>query len=186
MMPAEFVVTRDKDVLRWVQPVAGNRYHELRSSKGVHAKLKWKGMYGSLAYVHTNDGTFTLKRGGFLHPKVTVRMRPRNREIASFDVDLGITGTIRFGNDDGYDVSRPNILRRRWVVRSIRPDWDDRPLMTIEKRGSGKMSGEVYFRADPRFTKFLVLTSAIIWYSFILSIEEWAAEPEGPKEGGSG
>ena len=178
-MPKDFAETRDKDVLRWVQPVAGNRYHELRSREGVHAKLKWKGMYGSLAYVHTNDGTYTLKRAGFLHPRVTIRKRPENREIGSFEVHLGVTGTIRFPDSIGYEVLRKNTLRRCWEIRPTRADWDDRPMMTIQKKGSGKFAAEVCFRADPKFTRFLLLTSAIVWYAFILSLEEWVAEPEG-------
>src|SRR4030043_245780 len=33
-MSSEFAETEEGDTLRWVQPVAGNRYHELRSPKG--------------------------------------------------------------------------------------------------------------------------------------------------------
>lgn len=177
-MATEFADTRDKETLHWVQPVAGNRYHELRSRKGVHAKLKWKGMYGSLAYVLTNEGTFTLKRAGFLNPHVTVRMRPENTEIAKFNVDLGITGTIELRDGSKFNVRRPSALRRRWAVFSTRTDWDERPLLTIKNAKTGKFAAEVYFRADPRNTGFLILISAIIWYAFILSTEEWTGEPE--------
>ena len=175
-MSSEFAETEEGDTLRWVQPVAGNRYHELRSPKGVHAKLKWKGMYGSLAYVLTGDDIFTLKRAGVLDPHVTVRRKKATSDLAEFDVDLGITGTIAFCDGPTFEVKRPSMLRRRWVV----VNWNEEPLMTIKNKGGVKCAAEVSISADPRRTDFLLLLSAIVWYAFILSSEEWQGEPKGP------
>lgn len=174
LMASEFAETRERDVLLWVQPVVEGRYHELRSRKGVHAKLKWKGMYGSLAYAHTSDGTFTLKRAGFLHPRVTVRSRPGDQGIATFEVFFGITGTIEFIGGPKYEVRRPKPLRREWTVA----DDAGRAVLTIKKKRNPNFAAEVVVKANPRHTKFLILLSAIVWYAFILSLEEWEMKPQ--------
>jgi hypothetical protein len=180
MTAMDFAKTEYGDILRWVQPVAGNRYHELRSRSGIHAKLKWKGMYGSLAYVHTSEGTFTLKRAGFLNPRVTVRMRPGDSDVAVFDVNIGITGTIAFDDGPKFEVRRPKTLRRQWSI----VDWDDRSIITVKNTGSGRFSSEVAIRTDPRKIRHSLLMSAIVWYAFIVSIEEWEGSQEGPKYSG--
>ena len=178
-MTAEFVDAEEGDALRWVQPGVGNRYHELKSDKGVLAKLKWKGMYGSLAYVLTNEGIFTLKRAGFLNPYVTVRRKAGISDLAKFDVDLGITGTIEFTEGPRFEVKRPSMIRRRWVV----VNWNDEPLFTIVKKKGGRYSADVPMSANPRETKHMMLICAIVWYAFILSAEEWNFESEGQHVG---
>jgi hypothetical protein len=134
-------------------------------------------MYGSLAFVHTPDGTFTLKRAGFLHPRVTVRMRPDDRDIGVFDVSLGVTGTILFHDGTTYEVRRPKKLKRDWIVT----DPDNKQVLTIKNVKTAKLTADTTIEANPRNAKYLLLADAIVWYAFILSVEEWAGDHEGPK-----
>ena len=177
-MSPEFVEAEKGDVLRWVQPIAGNRYHELRSKKGVHAKMKWKEMYGSLAYVLTKDDTFTLKRRGFLDPHVTIRRKKGTADLAAFHVDLGITGMIEFRDGPAFEVRRPSVLRRRWVI----VDWNNEPLIIVSRKSGGKFLADVSIEANPRSTDSLLLLSAIVWYAFILSSEEWISDSSGESD----
>ena len=84
--------------LRWVQPKALVRRHELRSGKDLYATLKWVGLLGSVVEAATADGRFTLRRGGFLRPLVTVRDAALGSEVAMLKLGFFGHGTLEFTN----------------------------------------------------------------------------------------
>lgn len=95
--------------LNWIQSGPSKREFELRGETGVFGNLKWKKHFGSLATAVTNDGEWTLKRAGFLHPRVSARTAGSNRDIAIFKPGWTGTGTVEF--ETGLKLS--------WVNKSF-------------------------------------------------------------------
>ena len=84
--------------MEWIQPKAMMRHHVLRSGQDLYATLTWVKVFGSLAEASTADGRFTLKRGGFLRPYVTIRDASLENDIAVLKIGLFRHGSIEFGN----------------------------------------------------------------------------------------
>jgi hypothetical protein len=61
--------------LRWVQPDVVDRRDQRRAGDAILATLRWENLLGSLATGETAEGRWTLKRAGFLRPRV----RPLSR-----------------------------------------------------------------------------------------------------------
>lgn len=58
---------------RWSTRVSPDRCYELRAGDEVCGIVRFAGGCGSLATAETAHGVWTLKRQGFLSPRVTVR-----------------------------------------------------------------------------------------------------------------
>jgi hypothetical protein len=82
--------------LLWT-PVRG-RVFELRAGSDVLAALKWEKMVGSLATGQTADGSWTLKRGGFLRPYVTVRVAQAEADLVVLRHGARGEGRLQFSN----------------------------------------------------------------------------------------
>jgi hypothetical protein len=72
-----------KQEWKWVQPRIARREYELRAGGKRLAVLRDVKMFGSLAEADTGDGRWTLKRQGFLRPRVTVRRAGSEDEFAT-------------------------------------------------------------------------------------------------------
>jgi hypothetical protein len=84
--------------LTWNQPQIAERYYELRSGGAIVATLAWEKAFGSLATAVTSEGSWTLKRAGFLRPVVTAR-RPGDADNAAvFEPNWAAEGQLRIGN----------------------------------------------------------------------------------------
>jgi len=91
-------------------PVRG-RFFELRAGSEVLATLKWEKMVGSLATGKTADGSWTLKRGGFLRPYVTVRVAEAEADLAVLRHGARGEGRLQFSDGRGA-FWRPTHQRR--------------------------------------------------------------------------
>src|SRR5262245_28986273 len=70
--------------LEWTQPGAMKREFELRVGDEIVATLKFRSLFGSFATAVTADGSWTFKRVGFWHTRVTICPAESDREIATF------------------------------------------------------------------------------------------------------
>jgi hypothetical protein len=68
---------------KWVQPKITRREYELRAGGERLAALRRIRIFGSLAELDTADGRWTLKRQGFLRPRVSVRRAGSEDEYAT-------------------------------------------------------------------------------------------------------
>lgn len=70
--------------LSWMQPQALRREFELRAGETVIATLAFRSMFGSLATVRCDDGSWTFKRVGFWRSHVSVRAHGQDADLAVF------------------------------------------------------------------------------------------------------
>ena len=70
--------------LKWVQPSMKMEY-ELLTGETLAATLKFRSMWGTLAFVNSGDGDWTFKRIGFWQPRATVRVEGRTDDLAVFE-----------------------------------------------------------------------------------------------------
>lgn len=164
-------------VVKWSQPNALTRYHELRSDGGLYATLKWKKMFGSLAVGECREGSYSFKRGGFLHPFVTVRrgdsdvnlavMRFRSGSVL-VNMALGPGGVLEFGTGERFEFNRLSFWKSRWAFT----DESGNALVVVDRRIRGKPTGRVYIRCDSRDVPYIGVLLMLSWYVVILDYEE--------------
>ena len=154
--------------LRWAQPHALIRYHELTSGGALVATLKWPNMYGSLAIGECSMGRFTFKRAGFLHPYVTARVEGTEMDKAVLMLRFRLSGSIEFQDGVRFSFKKPNLLRSKWSLAGE----NGSQVMSITKRGGGKPRGDVRIHGDMAWDSYPHILALIAWYAIILDYEE--------------
>jgi len=163
--------------LMWTQLNALIRYHELRSDGGLYATLKWKKMFGSLAIGECSEGRFTLKRGGFLRPFVTVRRENSGNDLATMrfrsgsvilNTVLGLSGALEFETGHRYAFNRLSFWKSKWAFT----DENGLPLVTFDRKMKGKPTANVTINCDFRHIPYIHILLLLGWYVIILDYEE--------------
>lgn len=101
----------------WSKTRSPDRHYELKSGSEVCGVLNFAGGSGSLARAETAHGSWTLKRQGFLSPRVTVR-------VSGCDDTVGVFTPAWSGGGEflcrgtGYEVSATGWFRPTWTIRS--------------------------------------------------------------------
>ena len=158
--------------LRWDQPKIMVRHHELKSGEDVYAALKWMKTFGSLAEATTADGRYTLKRGGFVRPFVTVRDVAYDNEIAVLRIGLLGHGTIEFSNGRTITVLSTSFWSYAWDLVSE----GGQLLCRIKKRVKiGTNSADVTISKEVRKDRDLLVMIIACWYAMVLMSDEAAA-----------
>jgi hypothetical protein len=105
----------DATTLRWLRRGDRPLAFDLSSAERPLASLDWNADLGTLATARSKAGTWTLKRIGFLNPRVTVRAEGSDENLAQLTVHLNyhridVTGggTFRF--------HRAGVLVPAWKV----------------------------------------------------------------------
>ena len=70
--------------VKWQQPRIMKMEYELRADDRVVANLRFRSAFSSFATAECADGTWTFKRIGLWHPKVTIHSRGENTNLAIF------------------------------------------------------------------------------------------------------
>ncbi len=162
--------------LRWTQPHAGVRHHELRMDGALYATLRWKKMFGSLAVAEFCKERYTFKRGGFLRPCITVRREDEDEDLAimrfcgSFvkNAVLGLTGSLEFKTGERFTFDSLNRLKARWAFSDENGDL----MVTIDRKIKGKPSGGVTVSREFVDTPHLNILVGLAWYAVIMDYEE--------------
>lgn len=163
--------------LKWTQPHALNRHHELRINGALFATLKWKKMFGSLAVAEFHDGRYTFKRVGFLRPCITVRCEGSafNMAILRFvsgsvirNAVLGLSGTLEFETGEWFSFNRLSYWKSRWAFS----DREGGLIVTFDRKIKGKPSGTVTVNRDFVDEPLLRILVVLGWYAIILEYEE--------------
>lgn len=155
--------------LNWIQSGPSKREFELRGETGVFGSLKWKKRFGSLAIAVTNDGAWTLKRSGFLHPRVSARNAGSNKDLAVFKPGWTGMGTVEFQTGLKLSWVNKNFLHSEWTFMG--PDGMD-ILRFQTKPGPTKINVQVLVLSDLPELPLLVCLGM---YLLILIHEESAA-----------
>ena len=141
----------------------------LASGGHVYAKVTWGKGWGSLATAESADGRWTLKRVGFLRPKVTVRTEGSQSEMAVVAMDFGGGGKIAFTDARAYTFRRVGF----WHPVLVLEDSAGRKVFTItHSTGLGRRVAtftldEEAARSDWRTS----LLAMVVWYIGVLVSE---------------
>jgi hypothetical protein len=169
----------DATSLRWLSRSEQPRVFELLAGEQPLATLSWKAGSGSLTEVQTSQGTWTLKRIGFLNPTITVRKAGGTENIARLSVHWR-SHRIEVAGGPSYRFHRAGLLVPAWQVTTedghevlhIEPVREDRKLVA---------GAVVAPAAASRLPEFALL-AVISWYFIVLAwFEDEALVPfEGP------
>ena len=158
--------------LRWVQPKASKRQYELVAGPRVYATVTWQKPLGSLAVCRTSENSYSLKRMGFLHPRVTVRRLDFDDDIAVLRMDFGGGGTLEFNDGRVFRLSRKGFWNSVWDIS----DEGHRQLCSLTWVASlSKKSGEVSIESEVKKLRDPALLLCVAWYTMVLAAEESAA-----------
>ncbi len=158
--------------MEWIQPRALERHYELKSDGTLFATLTWIKVFGSLAEASSCDGHFTLKRGGFLKPYVTIRDAALDNDIAMLRIGMFRHGTLEFTNGKRLTL----VSKRFWGFEWELSDENGMRICSVRMRTSlTKRTGEVVIHEAVRRDRDLMTMLVICWYAMVLMSDEAAA-----------
>lgn len=168
-----FSTFRDFDgkFLIWSQPAVLTRLHVLSSGEQLYAVLRWQQFFGSLAKANSSEGTYTLKRGGFLNPFVSIRDATFDADFAVLRMNLFSGGTLEFVDGRRFTFTRLRFWNYEWSFK----DENGGPVCSIRKRASFKHSGDVVVFPNATRDKHLMVAIIAAWYAIVMASEEAAA-----------
>jgi hypothetical protein len=155
----------DVTSLRWLRRSESPLEFELLAGDQSLATLTWKGGAGSLTTARAAAGTWTLKRTGFLNPRVDVRVEGAPATVARLSVHwnyhrIDVTG------GPSYRFHRAGILLPAWQIT----EESGREVLHIEpvREGRKLVGGAVVAssRAPPAAFSLLAVVS---WYFIVLA-----------------
>jgi hypothetical protein len=165
--------------LRWLRTQEDPLGFQLLAEDRLLAEVTWKSGQGTVTTARTASGTWTLKRAGFLNPRVTVRSIGAERDAAHVSVHFNYH-RIDIVGGPSYRFHRAGMLVPAWQVATDRGE----EILHIEPVREGrKLAGGAVLTNTASLTKpefpLLVLLS---WYFIVLAwFEDEALVPlEGP------
>lgn len=162
----------DVPALKWEQPKWTQRFHRLMSGEMTYATLEWPQAFRSMGLSSSREGHYTLKRGGFLHPHVTVRRQEFEAELAKLTLDWSGNGELVFTNGQHYKFSRSGSIRFDYEVMDQRGT----VLFHLKKEWTAfKHSGEVLIAPAGLNHRDIALLITLCWYLAVMASEDAAA-----------
>jgi len=178
-MPLEPLANLDRTALRWLREREHPDAFSLRSGESTAATLEWTLPGGSLATLRSATGEWTLKRGGFLNPHVTVRAGPT--VVARLSVHLN-HHQIDLAGGRSFRFHRVGVLIPAWQVT----DSAGTELVHLEPVRDGRhLEGGAVVVAPPAAgMPELLLLLTLSWYFVVLAwFEDEAVDTLAPFEG---
>ena len=174
----EPLTTHRDEKLSWVQPRTFERQFELRAAGSLFGTLRFEKALGTLATASTATGIWTLKRSGFLNPRVTVREAGREDDIAVFWPRLWGGGWLDYPTGKRFQWRSMNFWGSSWGFTGMQGE----PVFTM-KPGSQeakladllKTQALVDIDAHAYDVTELPLLLVLGWYLMIMQQEESTA-----------
>lgn len=161
----------DVPSLRWEQPKWTQRLHRLVSGETVYATLEWPQAFRSTAVSNSREGRYSFKRGGFLHPFVTVRRQEFEMELAKLSLDWKGNGELVFANAQRFTFARDGLARFDYEVTDHR----GAHLFSLKKEMSAiKHSGEIRISPAGMSHRDIALLVTLGWYLAVMVTEDAA------------
>src|SRR5579864_2439311 len=156
--------------LVWQQPAARRRQHELKAGDEVVGTLDFQ--RGTLATATAADGSWTFKRQGFWHPRVTARIAGSEEDIALFRPHWSGGGQLDLRDGGTYRLASANLWQSQWVWL---PETSDQPLVRFKGRpGLIKASAAVAITSEAAQSPAVPLLVLLGWYLILLYAEDAA------------
>ena len=166
----------ESSVLHWVQPKALQRSFELYEGQEKVATLEWQKTFGSLALAETATDRWTLKRSGFLRPRVTARVEGSDQDVALFIPSWTGSGAVEFPNGRVLQWKPLNFWCTKWVFTGAQEE----PLVQFSHEGEGlkdffKTQARVELGKNARHMDELPLLVVLGLYLIILHQDDASA-----------
>lgn len=154
--------------LTWVQPDSQQREYHLVTADQKIASVSWAKEGGTLADAMSEDGRWSFKRGGFLHPRITARKD--GSDAAVFEPGMSGNGVVHLTSGHIF----------RWSSNLWRGEWS-----WVNAAGKGGIKIRREFSMDTRQGRVEIIQDAIPrleipllvlfgWYIVILLSEDGA------------
>ena len=161
----------DVPSLRWEQPRWTQRLHRLVSGETVYATLEWPQAFRSMAVSSSREGRHSFKRGGFLHPFITVRRQDFEMDLAKLSLDWKGNGELVFNNAQRFTFTRDGIARFDYLVTDHR----GAQLFSLMKGMTViKQAGEVHISPAGLSHRDIALLVTLAWYLAVMVSEDAA------------
>jgi hypothetical protein len=163
----------------WCQPKALHRTFELRDGDRLLGTLRFLKSFGSLAEASLASGEWTFKRVGFIRPRVTVRRRGQETDLAVYQPKgWGAEGDLGFVSGRSYGWKSTNF----WATKFAFVDGVGKALVTFkpgaeESKWSDLFKYQALVEIDPsaNWLEELPVLVSLGWYLMILHHEETAS-----------
>ena len=163
----------------WSQPKVLERTFELREGDHLFGTLHFEKSWGSLAMASLAAGEWTFKRAGYFRPRVTVRRRGQEADLAIYrPKGWGLEGELQFAGSRSYGWRSANF----WATQYAFLDSAGRALVTFkpgteDKKWSDLFKFQALVEIDPSAQGLpeLPLLVALGWYLMILHHEDAAS-----------
>ena len=169
----------DRSDFRWLRTRERPAAFSLLSGDAPVATLEWAADDRSIATLRSASEEWTLKRGGFLNPHVTVRDRETVRARLSVHLNHH---QIDVAGGRSYRFHRAGLLVPAWVVTS----GSAQELLHVEPAREGRhlAAGAVVVAPEATGLADLLLLMVLSWYFIVLAwFEDEAIEALAPLEG---
>jgi hypothetical protein len=154
--------------LLWHRGPESRRKYVLEGASGEAARLAFTSSWGgSLASGQTAHGEWTFKRGGFLHPRITVRRAGADADCAVLSVSNMGNGTLSIEGAGEYNLASSGWLHRSWEFTSA-----GSRLLHFEQSHGGAEVEILSAGVPPESLSLLLLLG---WYFPVLADEDAAA-----------
>jgi hypothetical protein len=161
----------DVPSLRWEQPKWTQRLHRLVCGETVYATMEWPQPFRSMAVSNSREGRYTFKRGGFLHPFITVRRQEFEMELAKLSLDWKGNGELVFTNAQRFTFTRDGLARFDYEVLDHRGT----RLFSLKKELNAiKHGGEVHITPTGLSHQEIALLVTLAWYLAVMVTEDAA------------
>jgi hypothetical protein len=156
----------DRSALSWRRTNDSPMEFTLSSGDQAVARLRWAQAGGSLASVELADGSWTLKRGGFLNPHITARRAGGGETLARLTVHLN-HHAVELPGGPTYRFHRAGMLVPAWKVSRN----DGTELLHVEPVREGRKleGGAVIASTEAAQLPELLLLAVITWHFIVLS-----------------
>ena len=151
--------------LKWV--ASGKLQSELQTSAGeILARLTWKNPWSSLATGEAADGMWTLKRAGFLRPKVTLRKAGTDSNTAEMQMSWNGGGEVILANGSRFQFRRLGFWNPELNVFSEA----GKEILSVKLNHSGR-EGSVILKPAQEDVETKSLLAILSWYVIVLASE---------------
>ncbi len=179
-MPLVPIPERGADAFRWLRAPGETLGFTLLNGDREVARLAWRRRGGSFATAETVGGRFTLKREGFLSPRLSLRAEGASEALARLTPHLKYHA-LDLSRGRSFRFHRESLLLPAWSLTA--PDGAER--LHIEPVAEGrKLAGGAAIAKDPYDPDELALLLVFTWYFIVLAwFEDEAVEALTPLEG---
>ena len=147
--------------LAWIQPARPQQAFELYAGDTVVATLRFE--RASLAIGEGDGHSWTFKREGFWHPRVTVRLPDSDDNAATFQASWSGGGSLEL-SDRVLRFGAANFWHSQW-------DWQDGDKQSLvhfkSQHGFLKMEGQVEIEPGAADVPDLPLIVVLGWYLLV-------------------